>query len=198
MFLTTLTRPNGSKIPLNISSVMLKCSEPTYNLIGPVNPLCRLLAAAAALFFSAWKHEDPISATTDRRLFCVCVCAHAYLGGLNNDRNSQQPLPCQSNGQRNRRGLNKLNVSNALRPARVPVRDHSDIPHLYTNSQQLAYLYLSIYLSVTCQVSVTYLADSREEVFQVSRSYPGSQLHTEDCASVSLFWSQVICRLQSE
>lgn len=148
MFLTTLTRPNGSKIPLNISSVMLKCSEPTYNLIGPVNPLCRLLAAAAALFFSAWKHEDPISAT-DRRLFCVyvCVCAHAYLGGLNNDRNSQQPLPCQSNGQRNRRGLNKLNVSNALRPARVPVRDHSDIPHLYT-SQSVVSISISIYLAI--------------------------------------------------
>lgn len=51
-----LTRPNGSNIPRNISSVMLKCSEPTYSLIGPAVPFCRLLAAAAAArFFSAWK-----------------------------------------------------------------------------------------------------------------------------------------------
>lgn len=46
--------PNGSKIPLNISSVILKCNEPTYSLVGP------LLAFGAkfgkelpTLFFSA-------------------------------------------------------------------------------------------------------------------------------------------------
>lgn len=32
---------------------MLKCSEPTYRRIGPELPFCRLLAAAAARFFSA-------------------------------------------------------------------------------------------------------------------------------------------------
>ncbi len=48
-----LTFPKGSKIPRSISSVMLKCSEPTYRRIGPELPFCRLLAAAAALFFSA-------------------------------------------------------------------------------------------------------------------------------------------------
>lgn len=50
-----LTRPNGSNIPRSISSVMLKCNDPTYSLIGPALPFCRLLAIAAALFFSAFK-----------------------------------------------------------------------------------------------------------------------------------------------
>lgn len=40
---------------------MLKCSEPTYSLIGPELPFCRLLAAAAALFFSACNHIKGIT-----------------------------------------------------------------------------------------------------------------------------------------
>ena len=46
--------PNGSKILLNISSVILKCKEPTYNLIGPVMPLGIMLGIELPiLFFSA-------------------------------------------------------------------------------------------------------------------------------------------------
>lgn len=52
--MATFTRPNGSKMPLSMSSVMLKCNDPTYSLIGPELPFCKLLANAAALFFSAW------------------------------------------------------------------------------------------------------------------------------------------------
>lgn len=49
-----LTFPNGSNIPLSISSVMLKCSEPTYSLIGPSVDFCGAgLEAGSALFFSA-------------------------------------------------------------------------------------------------------------------------------------------------
>ena len=29
--------PKGSKMPLSISSVMLKCSDPTYSLMGPLS-----------------------------------------------------------------------------------------------------------------------------------------------------------------
>ncbi len=29
--------PNGSKMPLSMSSVMLKCSDPTYSLMGPLS-----------------------------------------------------------------------------------------------------------------------------------------------------------------
>lgn len=37
-----------------------------------------------------------------------------------------------------------------------------------------------------------YLPYSREELLQVSWSYPGCQLHTEHCPSISLLWGQVI------
>lgn len=36
-----------------MSSVMLKCKDPTYRRIGPELPLCKLLAMAARRFFSA-------------------------------------------------------------------------------------------------------------------------------------------------
>lgn len=49
-----------------------------------------------------------------------------YLGGLHDDGDPQQPLTRQSDGERNRTGLHKLDVGDALRPAGVPVRDH---PH---------------------------------------------------------------------
>ena len=50
-----LTLPNGSKIPFSMSSVMLKCKEPTYNLIGPVMvPLVTTPVGMEILFFSAW------------------------------------------------------------------------------------------------------------------------------------------------
>lgn len=47
--------PKGSNIPLNISSVMLKCNDPTYNLMGPVIPFgMRFGIEFPILFFSAW------------------------------------------------------------------------------------------------------------------------------------------------
>ena len=46
--------PKGSKIPFNISSVILKCNEPTYSLIGPAAAFWSwAVKVLAALFFSA-------------------------------------------------------------------------------------------------------------------------------------------------
>ncbi|KYM93198.1 hypothetical protein ALC53_00134 [Atta colombica] len=46
--------PNGSKIPRSISSVILKCKDPTYNRMGPVCPLgIRFGIELPIRFFSA-------------------------------------------------------------------------------------------------------------------------------------------------
>ena len=49
----------------------------------------------------------------------------------------------------------------------------------------------------TASVSV-YLPYSREELLQVSGSYPGCQLHAEHRPGIALLWSQVIYRLPAQ
>lgn len=74
LYNSSLTFPKGSKIPRSISSVMLKCSEPTYSRIGPELPFCRLLAAAAALFFSACdKYIDVI--VSIQHIYAEFICS---------------------------------------------------------------------------------------------------------------------------
>ncbi|KYN03825.1 hypothetical protein ALC62_05338 [Cyphomyrmex costatus] len=72
--------PNGSKIPRSISSVILKCKDPTYNRIGPVCPLgIRFGIELPMRFFSAcvcWLTVLTISSSfcpyLDLYLACPC------------------------------------------------------------------------------------------------------------------------------
>lgn len=70
--------PNGSKIPRNMSSVILKCNEPTYKRIGPT-----------------WFFGGGAGGAFAMRFFSACVCC--TLIGMPNNFCPDSPNACKIN-----------------------------------------------------------------------------------------------------
>lgn len=176
-----LTLPKGSKIPRSMSSVILKCREPTQRRIGPPLPFCRLLAMAASRFFSAWGRRkwwlrSHVSYLQSHLLMSVSQPAHLW--GLYNDRHPQQPLPSQPNGQWHRLDFTEFHIGNALRTTRVPIWDDTYITNL-CRAKRKSWIghkggWMEEGLLRRKPRQGGYLANSREKVLQVSRPNAGS------------------------
>lgn len=157
--------PKGSNIPLNISSVMLKCKDPTYNLIGPVIPFgMRFGMEFPILFFSAWVCctiiGTPNSFWPDRpRAYKEKSITIIF---FYKSRNRIIPT-YQSDAFR----IFKLDIGYALKAPGLITHNHSNVSHF---------------------------TDRTKKFFQISRAYPLGQLHDEHGPGISLLRTQIFQR----
>ena len=126
--------PKGSKILRSMSSVMLKCKEPTYNRMGPLGPLVNVLMAGMLLpakrFFSAC-----VGCTTIGTPQSFCPVKAIACKPNNNNESIKESTAHQrwlaKTYQGNRFRIGKLDVAQSFEAASLVAGYESHITNLF-------------------------------------------------------------------